>query len=46
MGAYSIFKLCCVNMVMQIQVQIGVTRRVFSLTPSGSVEDLKKLHFA
>ena len=36
----------CVNMVMQIQVQIGDTRKVFFMTPPGSVEDLKKLHFA
>ena len=31
----------CVNMVMQIQVQIGDTRRVFFVTPPGSVKDLK-----
>ena len=36
----------CVNMVMQIQVQIGNTRRVFFMTSPGSVEDLRKLHFA
>ena len=36
----------CVNMVMQIQVQIGDTRRVFFMNPPRSVEDLKKLHFA
>ena len=35
----------CVNMVMQIQVQIGNTGRVFFMTPPGSVEDLRKLHF-
>ena len=29
----------CVNMVMQIQVQIGDTRRVFFMSPPGSVED-------
>ena len=28
----------CVNMVMQIQVQIGDTRRVFFMSPSESVE--------
>ena len=31
----------CVNMVRQIQVQIGDTRRVFFMNPPGSVEDLK-----
>ena len=37
----------CVNMVMQIQVQIGDTRRFFFfMNPPGSVEDLKKLHSA
>ena len=36
----------CVNMVMQVQVQIGDTRRVFFMNPPGSVEDLKKLQFA
>ena len=42
-----IFKSACVNMVMQIQVQIGDTRRVFFfMNPPWSVEDLKKLHFA
>ena len=35
-----------VNMVMQIQVQIGETRRVFSYESPASVEVLKKLHFA
>ena len=40
-------KYACVNMVMQIQVQIGDTRRLFFfMNPHGSVEDLKKLHFA
>ena len=29
-------------MVMQIQVEIGDTRRVFSVNPPGSVEDFKK----
>ena len=33
----------CVNMVMQIQVQIGDTRRVFFLRIR---QDLKKLQFA
>ena len=37
----------CVNMVMQIQVQIADTRRVgFFMNPPGSVKDLKKLQFA
>ena len=37
----------CVNMVMQSQVQIGVTRRVyFFMNLPASVEVLKKLHFA
>ena len=39
-------KSACVNMAMQIQVQIGDTRRVFFMNPPGSIEDLKKLHFA
>ena len=39
-------KSACVNMVMQIQVQIGDTRRVFFMKLPGSIEDLKKLHFA
>ena len=38
-------KSACVNMVIQIQVQIGDTRRVFFffffMNPHGSVEDLK-----
>ena len=29
----------CVNMVMQIQVQIGDTKRVSFMNPPGSVED-------
>ena len=29
-------------MVMQIQVQIGDTRRVFFMNPPGSVDDFKK----
>ena len=42
-GAYSIFKVCmCQQGVMQIQVQIGDTRRVFFMNPPGSVEDLKE----
>ena len=36
----------CVNMVMQIQVQIGDTKGVFFMAPPERVEDLKKLHFA
>ena len=39
-------KYACVNMVMQIQIQIGDTRRGFFMNPPESVEDLKKLHFA
>ena len=39
-------KSACVNMVMQIQVQIGDTGRLFFMNPPWSVEDLKKLHFA
>ena len=46
MGAYSILKFACVNMVMQIQVQIGDTRIGFFINPPGTVEDFKKLHFA
>ena len=38
-------KFACVNMVMQIQVQIGDTRRVFFMNPPGSVEDFKKNAF-
>ena len=34
-----------VNMVMQIQVQIGDTRRVFFVNPRWSVEDLKSTTF-
>ena len=34
-----------VNMVMQIQVQIGDTRRVFFVNPPWSVEDLKSTTF-
>ena len=35
----------CVNMVTQIQVQIGDTGRVFSTNPRGSVEDFEKTTF-
>ena len=35
-------KSVCVNMVMQIRVQIGDTRM---MNPPWGVEDLKKLHF-
>ena len=39
-------KSACVNVVMQIQVQIGDTRRVFlCVNPPGSVEDLKNTTF-
>ena len=31
----------CVNTVMQIQVQIGDTKRAFFMNPPGSVEHLK-----
>ena len=34
-----------VNMMMQIEVQIGDTRRVFFVNPPGSVKDLKKTVF-
>ena len=34
-------KSACVNMVMQIRVQIGDTRRAFFANPPWSVEDLK-----
>ena len=34
-------KSACVNMVMQLQVQIGGTSRDFFMNPPGSVEDLK-----
>ena len=34
-------KSACVNMVMQIRVQIGDTRRAFFTNPPWSVEDLK-----
>ena len=39
-------KSACVNMAIQIQVQIGDARRVFLffVNPPGSVEDLKKIH--
>ena len=41
-----ILKSACVNVVMQIQVQIGDTRRVFlCVNPPGSVEDLKNTTF-
>ena len=36
----------CVNMVMQIQVQIGVLEEYFLMNPPASVEVLTKLHFA
>ena len=39
-------KSACVIMVMQIQVEIGDDKRVFCMNPPGSVEDLKRLHFA
>ena len=37
-----VLKFACVNMVMQIQVQLGDTRRVFFMNLPGSFEDLKK----
>ena len=39
-------KFACVNMVMQIRVQIGDTKRVFFffMNPSWSVEDFKKYY--
>ena len=40
-----ILKSACVNMVMQIQVHIGDTRRIFFVNPPWSVEDLKKIPF-
>ena len=39
------FKSACVNVVMQIQVQIGDTRKVFFVNPPGSVEVLKYTTF-
>ena len=36
----------CFNMVMQIQVQIGVLEEYFLMNPSANVEVLKNLHFA
>ena len=39
------FKSACVNVVMQIQVQIGHTRRFFFVNPPGSVEVLKYTTF-
>ena len=45
MGAYSIFKVCmCQQGVMQIQVQIGDTGRVFYISTWES-EDFKKTTF-
>ena len=46
MGAYTIIlKAACVNMVIQIQVRIGDTRRVFFMNSPGSFEDLRKTTF-
>ena len=47
MGSYIlILKAACVNMVIQIQVRIGDTRRVFFfMNPPGSFEDLRKTTF-
>ena len=45
MGAILFLKSTCVNMVMQIRVQIRDTRGAFFMNPPWSVEDLKKTTF-
>ena len=46
MGGILFLKTVCVNMVIQIQVQMGDTRKIFFVNAPGNVEDFKKLHFA
>ena len=41
-----LLKSACVNMAMQVKLQIRDARRVFFMNLLGSVEDFSKLHFA